>query len=651
MPALALGVLLATLDPNDYKAEIAEAVQDATGRSLTLNGPLRISRSLWPTIEISDVKLANLPGGTRPDMARAEMIQAELSLPALLWRQVEVTKLILIGPNILFETVNGQPNWVFKTAANAGAAAAAPPGSHLVLNVRDVHVQNGLVTVRTPARTKDVGIRSLDYEQVRDGAPLTVSTVLVYSDNQPFSLRASARPTAGTAGPWLTQLAFAAEGATASAGGTMSLAGDYDLQIQARAGELEKLNALLPEMRLPPLHDATVATHLTNGPVPGDLPVIGTTTLHFGSADLGSRVPGLVLGAVDLALPAAGASATVNAAGALDSQPFTLAGSFGVPVHLDGPARVPIDLTAHVRGVAAADKGDPNGIGSIAVKGTLAARTGRFEGLDAHLALQAPALAAFRHMLSPVLPALGGVALAGRLVVPAEISPMRLEAATLSANEVALAGDMLIGLGRVMILSGKLHASRLDLDALALAFGGGKPPPKPAAGDPGRPVIADTPLDWAILRGPAIDLAVTATDVTLERQLLHSAEMAMTLKGGRLDVSRFQVSLPGGPATLSLTAQAATDDATVDLTLHAPAMPLALLIHASGLPGSANGSIRLDAKLHGVGRSLHGLANTLAGSLSATMAGGSLSNAALLQVMSSPLNALNIAVPEQGRRR
>jgi len=46
------------------------------------------------------VTLANLPGGTRPDLARAERIVAQLSLPALLRRRSEVGKLTLEGPNI-----------------------------------------------------------------------------------------------------------------------------------------------------------------------------------------------------------------------------------------------------------------------------------------------------------------------------------------------------------------------------------------------------------------------------------------------------------------------------------------------------------------------------------------------------------------------
>ena len=107
LPIAAIGIGVVAIDPNDYKPDIISAVQDATGRTLSLNGPLRISRSLWPTIEVNDVALANMPGGTRADMARAERIEARLSLPALLWHQIEVVRLTLVGPNILFEQVGG----------------------------------------------------------------------------------------------------------------------------------------------------------------------------------------------------------------------------------------------------------------------------------------------------------------------------------------------------------------------------------------------------------------------------------------------------------------------------------------------------------------------------------------------------------------
>jgi len=143
-----------------------------------------------------------------------------------------------------------------------------------------------MVTVRLPTRTHVVGIRSLDLRHSAADAPLDLATVLVYSDYQPFSLRASARPTSGVADPWDTRLEFAAYDATLSAGGRMNLAADYDLQVEGRIPELEKLNALLPSLHLPSLHRMSVSTHLTSGRMPGDLPVIGETQLQIGGADL-----------------------------------------------------------------------------------------------------------------------------------------------------------------------------------------------------------------------------------------------------------------------------------------------------------------------------------------------------------------------------
>ena len=49
LAAASLGIAVTFLDPNDYKPQIIAAVQQATGRTLSLGGPLRISRSLWPT--------------------------------------------------------------------------------------------------------------------------------------------------------------------------------------------------------------------------------------------------------------------------------------------------------------------------------------------------------------------------------------------------------------------------------------------------------------------------------------------------------------------------------------------------------------------------------------------------------------------------
>jgi uncharacterized protein involved in outer membrane biogenesis len=247
LPVIGLGVAAAVVDPNDFKPQISAAVLAATGRELTLGGELRVSASLWPTIEITDVKLANLPGGSRPDIARVEKILARLSLSGLLWRRLEITRITLIGPNILFELVNGKPNWIFNQGAHPDSTPSGSPSRLPVsLRIRDFRVQNGMITSKLPARTKVVGIQSLRLQHQADGGPIELASTLVYSDYQPYTLTASAQPAAGASGAWTTQMDFAAYDARVSAKGTLNVAGNYDLQLDAAVPALETLNALLP---------------------------------------------------------------------------------------------------------------------------------------------------------------------------------------------------------------------------------------------------------------------------------------------------------------------------------------------------------------------------------------------------------------------
>jgi AsmA-like protein len=639
----ALGLAVTFLDPNDYKPQIVAAVQQATGRTLSLGGPLRISRSLWPTIEVTDVTLANLPGGTRPDLARVERIEAQLSLPALLRRRIEVSKLTLEGPNILFEFVGGKPNWVLEPAADSQTSLS---DLQVTLDIRQAHVRNGMVTVRLPTRTHVVGIRALDLRHPTADAPLDLSAVLVYSDYQPFSLRASTRPTGGVSDPWDTRLEFAAYNASLSAGGLMNLAGDYNLQVEGRIPELEKLNALLPPLHLPSLHQITVSTHLTSGGRPGDLPVIGKTRLQVGSGDLGDRMPGVTLNTVEVSLPKAGGAATTSGSGRYADTTFTFAGTFELPEHLDGRFSTLIDLKTRM---AAGETGaSASADASLALKGKLTLNGGTFDGLDATVGLRLPTLAASRSVLSRDLPAFTDVSLGGRLIIPTDLGSLRLRGATLSADELDVTGDVSIGLVSPLALDGRLRARRLDMDALLAASGAEWVGLGARTVDPAGPAIPNTPLPWTMLRGKTSHLTASVAALTFGRQVWRDVDLVLQLADGRLQISPLRLALPRGPMEMSLSADASKQDVPVSLTLHAPGIPLALLARYAGLPGDAGGDLRIEMQLKAQGNSPHDLAASLDGPIAATMIHGILSNAALIELASASLQALGIEVPAQG---
>jgi AsmA protein len=608
-----------------------------------MGGPLRISRSLWPTIEVTDVTLANLPGGTRPDLARAERIEAQLSLPALLRRRIEVTKLTLEGPNILLEFVGSKPNWVLEPLADSQTSLSGLP---VTLDIRQAHVRNGMVTLRLPTRTHVVGIRSLDLRHPAADARLDLAAVLVYSDYQPFSLRAFARPTGGVTDPWDTRLELAAYNASLWAEGRMNLAGDYDLQVEGRIPELEKLNALLPSLHLLRLHQMSLSTHLTSGRMPGDLPVIGKTQLQAGSADLGDRLPGLTLSTVEVSLPKAGGAATTSGAGRYADTTFTFAGTFELPEHLDGRFSTLIDLKARI--AAGETQASALADDSLALKGTLTLKSGSFDGLDATVGLRLPTLATSRSVLSRDLPAFTDGSLIGRLIIPADLGSLRLRGATLSAHELNVTGDVSIGLASPLALDGRLRATRLDMDALLAASRADRVAPGARTPDRGGPVIPNTTLPWAMLRGKTIHLTASVDALTFGRQIWRDINLTLQLADGRLQVNPLRLALPHGPMEMRLSADASKRDVPVNLTLHVPGIPFVLIAHYAGLPGDAGGDLHIEMELKAKGNSPHDLAASLDGPFVATMIHGSLSNAALIELASASLQALGIEVPAQG---
>ena len=632
LPAIGLVAAAASIDPNRAKPRIAALVEAQTGRALSLNGPIRMEWSLRPTLSIADARLANLPGGSRPDMARVERIEARLSIPALLHHRIEISRLTLIGPNILLEQVAGRPNWVFQPQDRPRPGTPGPATGDkggFALAILAAHVQNGMVTFHFPARTSVIGLRSLDYAHRRWTDKLTLGGVLVYADFQPFTLHVSATPTGGTFDPWTTILQATAFDASLAATGSMSLDGPFALSVAMRAPALERLNQLLPEMRLPALHRMELSARIRNGPERGDLPIAGQSTLRFDSADLGDRVPGLSLSGVALALPKEGGVATASGAGRYLTQGFGFNATLAVPVLLDGRSLEPLALDLHT---------DGKDQDTLSLRGTLALADAGYAGFDGAMTLKAKNLAAFRPIASPALPALTNLSLRAGLSLPAASDRVVLRGLALSAREGDLSGDASVRLGGAKSVSGALRSTRLDLDALLPAP---DPSPRPAAGG----VFPNRPLPWDMLRGPALDLSWRADIVRYRGQDWPDLRVA-----ARLDQGRLALSLPGGLLQGDLTVDAGQRrDVPVRLAVRTTTLALAPVAGLAGVPGRVDGTLSLSLQLAGKGDTPHALAASLDGSLSLSTLGASIGDQALTALAGPALKQLGAPPPAGGR--
>jgi AsmA protein len=143
------GVAVSLLfDPNDYKDEITAAVQDATGRQLSLDGDLELA--VFPTIRIAvgSATLSNAPGFGDEPMARIGSATLSLSLLPLLAQRIEVSQARLEGLELnLARNRSGANNWQDlggqgAPAADAPAAEGGAAPADLDLGVGAIEIEN-----------------------------------------------------------------------------------------------------------------------------------------------------------------------------------------------------------------------------------------------------------------------------------------------------------------------------------------------------------------------------------------------------------------------------------------------------------------------------------------------------------------------------
>lgn len=131
------GVLLAVFfDPNDYKPQIEQAVQNQTGRDLTIEGDIGLTVYPWLGIEIGPARLSNAEGFGEEPFAEVNAVKVRVRLLPLLERRVEADTIILDGLRLqLVRNQAGQGNWegLVKTAevAEREAPVPAPPGEEI----------------------------------------------------------------------------------------------------------------------------------------------------------------------------------------------------------------------------------------------------------------------------------------------------------------------------------------------------------------------------------------------------------------------------------------------------------------------------------------------------------------------------------------
>ena len=178
----ALVALLATLDVNQYKPRIIVAVQEATGRDFDIKGDIGLKASLVPTLSVEGVSLGNAGWAAHDTMATVERFEAQIKLIPLLYGQIAVRRVVLIGARLVLETDRkGQGNWAFSLKDEHDGESN--DGEMPDFDIQAITIQDALFEYRAyEAEALVLAVNQLEIDTTGLGKPLGIELDAQFND-------------------------------------------------------------------------------------------------------------------------------------------------------------------------------------------------------------------------------------------------------------------------------------------------------------------------------------------------------------------------------------------------------------------------------------------------------------------------------------
>ncbi|MDX1517666.1 MAG: AsmA family protein [Woeseiaceae bacterium] len=142
---VAAALFMALFDPNDFRDDVAAAVQERTGRELLIEGDLDVSLFPWLAIEMGKTQLGNAPGfGNEPFLGFDRARLSVKVLPLLLRREISVGSAELDSLSLNLQVKrDGTTNWQdLAESGDAEQTADEDGGAPATLDIASISVTN-----------------------------------------------------------------------------------------------------------------------------------------------------------------------------------------------------------------------------------------------------------------------------------------------------------------------------------------------------------------------------------------------------------------------------------------------------------------------------------------------------------------------------
>ena len=668
-------VAASALDPNRLRDDLQDAVLRQTGRVLTIAGPVHLALGLSPQFVVENVSLANLPGGSRPQMLTARSIRAQLALLPLLGGDAVISALTVEEPDLLVERVaDGTPNWRFVPEHRAlyqGHGSGGSGGGDHRVEIRTFTLHGGQATWR-PAQGPAValGIERLTVSAESSDSPMTLAfrgtrlgAPVTITGSSGSLQRLQGGPVSALAGAWPVTLDAESQGTTLHVEGGFNHPEQgraYQLRVTFTAPSLEKLNTLWPAISVPPLSDVNATALLSDGSQ-GEFRT-SQVSVQAGASDLSNWAPGLSVKQVTLSAPGPGQLIQVNLDGSYQDQPLRAAANTMQPDVIGTGGPMQVSVTAQAAG------------GALTAHGTVP-QTLNGSGLDMTMNLHVPDLSALSSLVGHSLPP------AHDLSLDAQIGDAGVKLRGIAVRNLSLSSSLVDATGQFTLIwsprlsvEGTLASHSLDLDSLSQGnlsgalpaiwppptASGEMPMPAPSSGATGEPApnsgavanplaqVAsgqpdqDNSFKLARLRDGDADLNLSVGALTFGGKRYTDLQAHLQLTDGKLALNPFRAQAPEGTILGGVSIDATSDQPPIAVTLRSPSIAASAVAGFLGYPGGASGTMQVDAQLSGVGQSGPAIAASLDGHVGLAMVNGQVEDSLVQGLIGQALDSAGV---------
>lgn len=164
--ALAAIALPLIIDPNNYRGQIEEKVEQQTGRQLKIIGDIDLKIFPWLGVRLGEVEMSNAKGFDQRPFARIQEAGVSVKLLPLLDKEVYLDTVYLRGLELnLAKNADGSSNWA-DLAADAKATTAADTAESDAETAADDAAAEAAMSGQGGADEQELALKSLDVAAV-----------------------------------------------------------------------------------------------------------------------------------------------------------------------------------------------------------------------------------------------------------------------------------------------------------------------------------------------------------------------------------------------------------------------------------------------------------------------------------------------------